>query len=627
MKPTFKIRPIRTLLSTTILTGALVTSLHAEPAPLPDPAAGPASVMLVTATRTAQPVERIGSSISALSSDEIELRQYHFLYDALGALPGVSINQNGSFGGTATVRIRGMNGDHTMVLVDGVKVNDPSSPGGAFDFGTLDLNDVERIEVLRGPQSTLYGSDAIGGVVNIITKRGSDGFSLSGYAEGGSYKTFRGGATLSGKDRGFDYRLSLSGVTTDGISKADKRDGNMEKDGYDSVTLSSNLGYQVTDEFRLEGFARYSDSRVEYDGWGPLTGAADSDDYSRSKETVMGGRTRVTVMDGKFENIVGITYSHIDRKNYEDGAFNFGATGKRTNISYQGNYTLAEGTVLTFGAENEVTSFDTGTEHASITMDSVYAQAQVLLFDALTLTGGVRYDDHEIFGSKTTLRTTAAYDLAATGTVFRGSWGQGFKAPTAYQLTFFCCGMAGPATNLKPEESEGWDAGVEQTFLDGKVTASLTYFHQLTDNLIDFAFPQGYINVAKTRSKGVEAGLQVTPVEWFTLDANYTHTAAINRITGKDLARVPKDLVNVTATVRPITPLSLSVAARYRSKQMDSYGLVDEWVRFDLRAAYKIDERVELYARVENLFDKKYQEVYGFGTPGISGYAGIRGRF
>lgn len=622
----------RVLLSTTILGSLLATAVRADPAPAPSPAPAPDSAtllqtsMLVTATRTPQPPERIGSSVSSIDSVEIERRQYQFVYQALESLPGVSLSRSGPFGGTATLRIRGARSEQTLVLVDGVEVNDPSSPSGGFDFSIMDPNDIERIEILRGPQSTLYGSDAIGGVVNIITKRGSDGIHVNGFAEGGSFNTLRGGATISGAAGGFDYRLSASAITTDGISKADRRDGNTERDGYDDVQLSANVGYQVTDEFRLEGFARHANSTTAYDGYGFATGTEDSPDKSDITDWAFSGRALVTLMDGRFENVIAINHSDIERKNY-GGAFDFGSSGKRTAVSYQGNYRIAEGTILTVGAENEQTAIVTDSDKADITIDSLYAQAQVLLADALTLTGGVRYDHHETFGGKTTFRTTAAYDLAATGTVLRASWGQGFKAPTAYQLTFFCCGAAGPNLDLKPEESEGWDAGIEQRIWGDRITASLNYFRQSTNNLIDYLYPDGYVNIARTRSRGIEAGVKIVPVDWFALDANYTHTKAIDRTTGLALVRVPKDVANVTATVRPVDRLSLSLGVRYTGAEQDVRARLDDWVRVDLRASWSLTDKIDLFARIENLFDAKYQEVYGYGTPGLSAYAGVRGRF
>ncbi len=604
-----------------LLSATMLTTAYAEQA-----SHNPDSIV-VTATRTPQPLSRIGSAISVIDALEIEKRQYQFVHDALESLPGVNVSQNGSFGGVASARIRGALSEQTLVLIDGVEVNDPSSPGSGFNFATLDPADIERIEVLRGPQSTLYGSDAIGGVVNIITKRGKEGFSLGGFVEGGSYGTVRGAATASGADGGFDYRVTASGVRTDGISKADKRDGNTEKDGHKNISLSTNLGYQVTDEFRLEGFARYSDSRTEYDGFGAVTGVADSDDETDVTEMTLNARALVTLYDGRFENIVGVSYNDIDRKNYAGGAFSFGAKGKRMLASYQGNVIIRPGTVLTFGAETEQSKMDTGFERADISISSVYSQLQIYLLDALTVTGGIRYDDHETFGGATTVRTTAAYNFAATDTKLRASWGEGFKAPTPYQLTFFCCGAAGPNLNLQPEESKGWDIGLDQTFWGGNGLFTVGYFYQKTDNLIDFAFPDGYVNINEARSKGYEVGLSATLLVGLSVDVNYTHTSAINRVTGLDLIRVPKDVANATITVEPIKNLTLALAGRYTGKSEDARGTVDDWTRIDLRASYKVTDKLDVFGRIENLLDEKYQEVWGYGTAGISGYVGLRGRF
>lgn len=613
-----KLNILGLLLSSTVLTAAASGPAMAELAVSDE--------IVTTATRTAQPLGRVGSSVSVITAAEMERRQYSFVHEALATVPGLTVSQNGAFGGVASVRIRGALSEQTLVLLDGVQVNDPSSPGGGFNFATLDPNDIARIEVLRGPQSTLYGSNAIGGVINIITKKGGQGLGINAFAEGGSYATFRGGVTASGADERFDYRLSASGITSDGISKADSRDGNSERDGHDNITLSSNVGMKVVDGFRLEGGVHYSGSRTEYDGWGPVTGVADSDDYTKSKELTVHGRALVTLYDGAFENSVAVAYNDITRDNFTNGLPSFAAEGSRLAFSYQGNVRLAEGTILTAGAETAEEKIATATENAAITTSSVYAQAQVLVLDALTVTGGVRYDNHEEFGGVTTFRATAAYPLAATGTTFRASWGEGFKAPTPFQLTFFCCGVGGPNLALKPEQSKGWDVGVEQAFFGDKVRASVTYFHQNTDNLIDFDIGN-YRNIDKTRARGVEVGLMLAPVTWFTVDANYTHTAAIDRLTGLDLAFLPKNKASVTVTVHPVERLTLSVGALYRGERVDSYGAVDDWLRVDLRAAYKLTESLDLYGRIDNLFDAKYQEVFGYGTPGVSGHAGVRARF
>ena len=253
------------LLSTAPVWGIAQPVLAAEQAP----------EIVVTATRTEIAASQVGSSISVLTAEEIEERQYAFTVDAIRSLPGVIINQNGPFGGSASVRIRGASSDQTLVLVDGVIVNDPASPGAGFNFANLDPNDIERIELLRGPQSTLYGSQAIGGVVNIITKRAEEPFAYSAFAEAGSFDTLRSGGSVSGKLNDTDYRFSLSGIRTNGISKADENDGNTEEDGYKNYTFSGNVGSNLTEILRAEGGIRYSDSRNEFDARGGVGGDGD----------------------------------------------------------------------------------------------------------------------------------------------------------------------------------------------------------------------------------------------------------------------------------------------------------------------------------------------------------------
>ncbi len=581
---------------------------------------------VITATRTLMPLDRVGSSISVIDAAEIERRQYSFTRDALAALPGVMVSQSGPFGGTAYVRLRGARSEQTLVLIDGIKVNDPSSPSGAFDFNTMDPQDIARIEVLKGPQSTLYGSDAIGGVVNIITRRGGGGLRLNGFVEGGSYETFRGGLTLSGGDDLFDYRVTAGGITTDGISKADKRDGNTEKDGYESLNFSANLGVNLAEGLRLEGFARHVDSEFEYDGWGPVTGVADADQVGKNKETSLNFRALAAMFDGRLENIVSLGYHHIGRDILSDGALIFESTGRRLSVSYQGNLKVADGVLLTFGAESLEDEIDTPTEAAELSLDSLYAQAQLEPLQGLTVTGGVRYDSHELFGSHTTFRTTAAYALKETGTIFRASWGEGFKAPTPYQLTFFCCGATGPNLDLRPETSEGWDAGIEQSFWSDRAKVQLTWFRQTTDDLIDYAEGR-YFNVDRVRTKGLEAALLLDPTPWLTVDANYTRLSAIDRTTEERLLRLPRDKATVTATLMPVERLTLSVSGHYSGKAGDIYGDIDDWFRLDLRAAYQVTDRIEVYGRVENLLDEHYQELFGYGTAGLSAYLGLRGRF
>jgi len=602
-----------------LLKKLLLTTVPMLAAAQPVIAAEQAPEIVVTATRTEIARSQVGSSISVLTAAEIEERQYAFTVDAIRSLPGVIVNQNGPLGGQASVRIRGASADQTLVLVDGVTVNDPARPGADFDFSNLDPNDIERIEVLRGPQSTLYGSQAIGGVVNIITKRAKEPFAYSAFLEAGSFNTLRAGGSVSGKEGETDYRVSLSGVRTNGISKADENDGNTEEDGYKSYTISGNIGSNLTENLRAEGSVRYSDSRNEFDNVG-----TDADRVGHSRELSTSAALHLSTFGGQLENSLTANYAFTDRDNETNGVRSFNATGERTSLEYIGEVQTSDLWNGLVGLKTEDTQIRGGT---SIRTDSVFGQVQILPIENLSLIGGVRFDDHERTGGVTTFRFTSAYELPSTGTVFRGSWGEGFKSPTPFQLTFFCCGATGPNANLKPEESRGWDVGVEQEFLGGKANVEVNYFQQDVENQIIFSFPVGgYLNVSQVETEGWELIASTRPADWIDLSANFTHQSAVDLSTGSQLIRTPANIATLNVTTFPVENLSVGGSLVWNDDERDSAGVLQDWFRIDLRSSYKLNDEVELFGRVENLLDEQYQDIFQFGTPGVSGYVGIRVR-
>ncbi len=601
-----------------ILPGALSAFFLISPLYAAERAPG----IVVTATRTEVAITQVGSSISVLTAKEIEERQYSFTVDALRSLPGITVSQNGPFGGTATVRIRGAASGQTLVLIDGTVVNDPSSPGAGFNFATLDPNDIERIEVLRGPQSTLYGSQAIGGVVNIITKRASGPFAVSGFVETGSFNTLRSGVTVAGRRGETDYRLSLSGIRASGISKADANDANTEEDGYRSYTVGGNAGSNLTQTLRVEGTVRYSDSRNEFDSFGAATGVADGDEVGHSRELQTSGSVHLSTFAGQFENSLSASYTMIDRDNETNGLRSFSTTGIRSAFEYLGEVSMSEYWNAIVGLKTEDTKIRSS---SSIRTNSIFGQVQVLPLDGLSLVGGIRVDDHETTGGVTTLRFTGAYALEETGTVFRASWGEGFKSPTPFQLTFFCCGATGPNPNLQPEQSKGWDVGVEQSFEDGKYDLQVNYYEQDITNQINFSFGiGGYENLDRVETSGWEFIATARPLDWVDVSANFTHQTATDLATGGQLVRVPANIASLNITTRPMERLSVGGSVLYNDNEADARGTVARWTRVDVRSAYQLNDEVEVFGRVENLFDEQYQDIFGFGTPGLSGFIGIR---
>ncbi|MAN46668.1 MAG: TonB-dependent receptor [Alphaproteobacteria bacterium] len=580
----------------------------------------------VEGSRLNQTQAEIGSSVSIITEEDLDQLGFDFALDAVASAPGVTINQNGSFGGNASVRIRGASSGQTLVLVDGVPVNDPSGTDGGYNFAYMDTDNIERIEVLKGPQSTLWGSDAIGGVVSITTKTPEPGLAGTVFGEYGSFNTFRGGASVGGGNDTGDFRLSASRIDTDGISKADEANGNTEEDGYESSTLSARGGLNLANNIRLDSGLVWNEAESEYDSYsGTAQGSvADGDELTKNETLSSHLALTVPLFDDRFVNEFMVGYSDISRKNYSNGINSYEAEGDRTIYRYQGTFTINDANKLAFGAEREETTAND--EDASI--DGLFALYEFKPVEKLTLTGGVRVDDHNTFGSETTGRVAAAY-AANDQVTLRASWGQGFKAPSIFQSTYICtfCGLTEPNPNLQPETSEAFDLGFDWQSANGKTKAGATYFDQETENMIDFSYTAGYDNIDLVNSKGVEVYGSHQFTDWLGVSANYAYIDAEDG-NGAELPRLPENSGDVTFSLTPEGPFSGAILVRYNGEEANTNGTtLDSWTRVDLKGSYNIDDRLELYARVENLFDEDYQQILGYGTPGLSGSVGVRLRY
>lgn len=582
--------------------------------------------IIVNGSRLDQTMTEIGSSVSVITRDDLEELGVDFALDAIATAPGVTVNQNGAFGGNASVRIRGASNDQTLVLIDGVPVNDPTGTGGGYNFAYLDTDTIERIEVLKGPQSTLWGSDAIGGVVSITTKRPTEGLSGTVFGEYGSFNTLRGGASISNANEIGDFRLAATGLTTDGISKADEANGNSEDDGYDSQTVSAKGGLNLPASVRLETSLMWSDAESEYDSYafGAQGSVADGDEVTNS-ETLSGNITlKAPLFDGRLENLVQIGYADIERENTSNGVQSYFTEGDRVLFRYQGTFAINDTNTLAFGTEREETSANE--QESSI--DSLFALYEFKPVDNLTLTGGIRVDDHETFGSETTGRVAAAW-TATDQLTFKASWGQGFKAPSIFQSTYICtfCGLTAPNTNLKAETSEAYDIGVQWQSADERIVLGATLFDQETENMIDFSYTAGYDNIALVDSQGVELTGAYAVNNWLGIAASYTFIDSDDG-NGNALARLPESTGNISASFDPDGPFSGAVLVRYNGEEANTDGSkLDSWTRVDLTGSYDLNETVEIYGRIENLLDEEYQQILGYGTPGLSGSVGVRLRY
>jgi vitamin B12 transporter len=612
---------MKTKLFHTFSVGLMLSSaLHAADVPLDKDSEN----LIVYGVRIEQPATEVGSSVSIITADDIDALGVEYVLDALASAPGLTVNQNGPFGGAASVRLRGAGSEQTLVLIDGVVVNDPSSPGGGFNFARMDAANIERIEILKGPQSTLWGTDAIGGVVSIITKRPVEGSTGSVSVQAGSYGSLRGGFDYSGASDGYDFRVSATNTSTDGISKADKANGNTEDDGFDATTINASGGLDLPGDARLQLSLLRTDADADFDSFvfGAQGNVGDGDDTNETTELTGNISLRLPLFDGKFENLFLIGHTDIERDNFSDGQPSFSSEGDRQTFRYQGTVSINDQNRLAFGVEQE----DSEANGEETSINGLFALYELHPVDTLTLTAGLRRDDHERFGAQTTARMAVAYNPSDQLTV-RASWGEGFKAPSLFQTTFFCCGATAPNANLLPETSEAFDIGVTVRSADGNGELGVTYFDQDTSNLITFSFAiGGYENIAVAKSTGVELQGRFQFSEMLGLAVSYAYIDATDG-SGTELLRVPEHSGDVSVRIDPDGPFSGALLLRYNGAEQDPNGVVDSWTRVDLSGRYQLNERLELFARIENLFDTEYQQILGYGTPGLSGSIGARMSF
>jgi vitamin B12 transporter len=512
-----------------------------------------------------------------------------------------------------------------------------------------------RIEVLRGPQSTLWGSQAIGGVVNVVTTV-PEGPLLAAYsAEGGE----RGSATMqaraeAGGER-FSWRVAGKYLTTDGISALNDDRGGSEQDGYRNTGANLRGLLRINETVSAELRTTYSHGRVEFDGFpAPAFALTDTRDYGVTEELVSYAGVNATMFGGKLQNRIGFAFTDTDRENIDPDSpvpTTFDATGRNERWEYQGTLSLNDVLSGVFGLESERSELDTRSptvfdpnptplaNHAQL--DSIYAQVSLSPFDVLTVTAGMRYDDHDTFGDESTGRAAVAWSATAT-TIVRASYGEGFKAPTLFQL-FSEFGNE----DLAPERADAWDVGIEQHLLSDALVLSATYFGRNTRNMIDFVscFPSTdprcatrplgfYDNVAKTDAKGIELGLVARIGERLRVDANYTDLDGTNRAPGnnfgRDLPRRPDHTLNGEVTYAWPIGLTTSVAIVHSGRSFDNAAntvLLDSYTVVDLRAAFALRDNLELYGRLENAFDEEYETIARYGTPGRAMFVGVRQSF
>ena len=605
-------------------------------------------MIIVTPTKYETPLYGIPSSFSIIYEDEIVSKGKPQVKDILKDIPGINVVQTGSFGSPTSIFTRGTESSHTLVMIDGVKVFDPTSTNAAFNFANLTLDNVERIEVLRGPHSTLYGSDAIGGVINVITKKGIGKPRAWVSFESGSYMTFKETVGSEGEFKGLHYSMALSRLDTEGISKADEKYNNSESDHYRNTSFSSRVDFEPADNLTIGSTFRYTDAEIEIDDSGGYNG----DDPNRKN---IEGQAVVSsyidwdlmdwwTMDFKWLWMRNRRYDK-DYRDDMDGSEYLYSEYKGANTSYELHniFKLREFGTLSGGIDYDEQEADSFTNNNGFIMDSpksdnsnvgYYIQNRLTIGENFYSIAGFRIDDHSEFGDHDTYKVSAKYIFDA-GTSIKGGWATGFKAPTLYQLYDPDSGNA----SLRPEESETYEIGIGQDLLDEKIKLESTYFYTELDDLIDWVstgFWMGqYQNINRAKMWGLESLIIAQPIDQVQLNYSYTFLKTRNKVTNQSLDRRPGHKHVLSLGIKPMANLDFNISYLYIGNRKDRRGwgatqqqiLLKHYHKVDLSYRYIINENFEVFGRVENLFDEHYQEVDGYGVPGLSFYAGAKTTF
>lgn len=610
----------RALLLTTTTAAAVLLPLSAH-ARAPDGPADPLDEVVVTATRLPAIVHDTPGA-RVIDRAAIEGRGAVFAADILADVPGLSVVRSGAFGGVAQVRMRGAGPGKTLVLVDGAPVNDPAEVNGAFDFGGFDLADIERIEVLSGPQSSLWGSDAIGGVI-AFTTRETDGVALD--LEAGSFDSRRGRLAVGAVGANRALGAWVSHVASDGVSAADARDGDTERDGLTSTTVGAKGRYAFSPALSVDGSLRWTDAEVDLDGYpAPAFVLADTPDRQASEQWSGSGRLHLSAfgLDHQFS----LSAHDLTRETESDFPTLFDASRRAWRWQAAG---AARGVDFVVGAEREDTEGRLSTGLAGeLGTTSAFATARVEPAARLSLTGALRHDGTDDFGAKTTGRLSAAFDAGA-GVILSAAWGTGFKAPSISQAVCDYCFAPPPWPELVPETAEGWEAAIGWRSADRRLEGRATLYRLKVEDQISYVAGR-YVNIAETATDGVELEGRARLAGGFDLTLAYGWTDARDETTGARLLRVPEHAGSATLGWSG-DRLSAALTVRAEGDQDDSDGFApvvrDGFVVANLTGSWALTEQVTLTARVENLTDEAHQQVFGYGEPGRSAYVGLRLRY
>jgi len=593
--------------------------------------------IVVTPSRVEESSETTGNSISVISNTNFQQRNLFTVKENLKGASGLDIAGTGGMGGATSVFLRGSSAGQIRVMMDGVKVYDPSSTDASYDFAHLSTGNIERIEILRGPQSSLYGSDAIGGVINIITKKGLGKPKISITSEGGSYYTSREALEISGEKEKLHFSLSTSRLDARGFSEAKEKNNNPEDDAYQNTNASLRLDYDIASGLTFGLLSHYLHARTEYDDY----------DYINNRPTDDPDRIRWDdegILSLFLDHKIADSYRHKLQlsytRNYRRGMDDTDEyerdwyDGKTYQLDWQSELKVLDFDQVILGANylrEEADTYyfhniwgETDTPKSTSDIKGAFIENKLTLFENMFLNAVYRMDHHSHFKNHDTYKLDMSYLIDKTDTRIKGLFGTGYKSPSLYQLSAPpMWGLPSGNPNLKPEESESYEIGIEQGFLKRMFCADVTYFRTHFKSLIDFVYGSGYINLSTARAYGIESSLKFRK-DGFTCKAGYVWLDTENKETGDELLKRAKNKANLEFNWEA-PGWDLNFGLRYAGNRPDYMNkLLKAYVLANVSFDYKINKNLTIFGRIENVFNEKYEETKDYQTPGFSIYSGFK---
>ena len=605
----------------------------------------------IVVTASLQPIrlQQSGNAITVISAKDIENSNVTIVSDLLRDVPGLAVSRSGVMGSSTQLRIRGSEGNHVLVMIDGVEVND-ASQGNEFNWAHLPAAGIERIEIVRGPQSSLWGSDAMAGVINIITKQADEPFQGGAYSEAGSNGTNHTGFHVGGSGEKYHINLTGAHISTDGENIS--REGS-EEDGYRNSTLNLKAGLQLLENLSLTLTGRQVEGENEFDPT-PIAFPVDGDEESEFRQRFFRAQADLSLLEDHWKQRVAMSVSRHSNENFSSDVLMSSSSSRKKQYSYLSSFNWAEDTQsFSFLAEREEEDFSQrGTasifgdpnQNRSRKTDSLALEYRITLWEDLTLAASVRHDDNTEFDNANTRRFEASYTLPNSSTRLRGAFGTAVKNPTfSERFGFFTNFQGNP--DLQPEESKSWEVGIDQTLFDGNLLFGLTYFKAKLKNEINgfvfdpmtFAFTAENVDGTSNR-EGVEVTLDAVLSDTLTAKASYTYTDATERDAVRrevDETRRPRHLASASINWLVLDNLNVSLNAQYNGEQKDqdfnsfpaTVETLDDFTLVNLAVNYQVNKQLSFYSRIENLLDEDYEEVLGYQTLERGIYAGVRYNF